>query len=58
MLNVNVPGESSEHSIDMQQAATSTNIDDESCEPVTNLTNFAVENIDDEDRSRSTAIVI
>ena len=58
MLKVNVPGESSEDSIDMQQAPTSTNIDNESSESATNLTNLAVENIDDEDRNRSTSIVI
>ena len=37
---------------------TFTNIDNESSESATNLTNLAVENIDDEDRNRSTSIVI
>ena len=58
MLKVNVPGESSEDSVEMQQAATSSNIDNKSCEPATNLTNLAVENIDDEDHNRSTSVVV
>ena len=51
VLEVNVPGESSKDSIDMQQAATSSNIDNKSSVPSTNVTDPALENIDDEDRN-------
>ena len=55
-LKVNVPGESSEDSIDVQQAANSSNIDNKSSVPSTDVTDPALENIDDEDRNRSTAL--
>ena len=47
VLEVNVPGESSKDSID---------IDNKSSVPSTNVTDPALENIDDEDRIRSTAL--
>ena len=56
VLEENVPGESSEDSIDMQQVATSSNIDNKSSLPSTNVTDPALENINDEDRNRSTAL--
>ena len=37
----------------MQQAATSSNIDNESSVPSTDVTDPALENINDEDRNRS-----
>ena len=55
-MEVNVPGESSEDSINMQQATTSSNIDNESYVPSTNVTDPALENIDDQDYNRSTAL--
>ena len=56
VLEVNVPGESSENSIDMQQAATSSNIDNKSSVPSTDVTDPALENINDKDSNRSTAL--
>ena len=38
VLEANVPGESSEDSIDMQQVAISSNIDNKSCVPSTDVT--------------------
>ena len=40
----------------MQLAATSNNIDNESSVPSADVTNPALENIDDEDRNRPTAL--
>ena len=51
VLEVNVPGELSEDSIDMQQAAASSNIDNESSVPSTGVTDPPLENIDDENRT-------
>ena len=56
VLEVNVSGESSEDSIDMQQAATSCNIDNENYVPSTNVTNPALESIDNDDHNPSTAL--
>ena len=56
LLEVNVPGESCKDSIDMQQAATFSNIDNKGSVPSTDVTDPALENIDDEDRNRSTAL--
>ena len=56
VLEENVPGESSEDSIDMQQVATTSNIDNESSVPSTDVTDPDLENINDEDRNRSTAL--
>ena len=56
VLEVNVLRHSSEDSIDMQQVATSSNIDNESSVPSTGVTNPALEDIDDENRNRYTAL--
>ena len=45
-----------ENSVQTQQVAISSNIDNESFVPSTDLTDPALENIDDEDRNRSTAL--
>ena len=41
----------------MQQAAISSNINNENSVPSTDVTDPALENIDDEDRNRSTALL-
>ena len=58
VLEANVPGESSEDRIDMQQVAISSNIDNKSSVPSTDVTDPALENIIDEDRNRSTALPV
>ena len=55
-LRENVSGESSEKCIETQLVATFSNIDNESSVLSTDVTDPALENIDDEDRNRSSAL--